>query len=683
MRLISSIFALFVITSHGSAETRLLDFSMADGSKLTATLIGANPDQIVVMSESVFGENSLALRTDRFLRADGTIDPIGNLGEQSFAFLLRDQTRFVGRPIGFEQGRLRVSTIELGDVEFSVDRLVRVLRAPAIEQRLHSLAATKHLWRGDGWFFRDGELVTKDGLDSNAAFRATVGELGLQERFHLRLSLACTSEPSLQILLGDRAEDGGGQGRGRRGSSRSLSPEEERLTQLEWFGSGVSVARRTSSVADMALFDAASSSDLSLDVYVDQRRGLIAAYRDGQLVGSVELPEEEPSIHGDLTLISRGDPVAVNSLQVFRWSGSLPESRSIQAPFTETMSGELRGTATIDANTDWQTLRQMHWPRALQPYPSPCLEFLWPDGCRAAGGFTVEDGDSITFIRTLSGRKLQWEPKRVSRLIRVGGESVRAAGAELRSGRSRLRGELVASDDGALAWKATCAVRPIRLDPKANAEIQWQRTSSRSGTAMILEDGQSITGTLRGIAGGVVSFETTVSEPIQFPLSKISRLDLRSVPASIASKAKSLTLPRRQATDPPTHLVISTTGDTVRGKLAECDNNEIRIEVRSRVRHLPRSLVASVIRLRQPGLERSPKGDQTQTIVQTVDGDELAFVDLPRADGNGLVGDHVMLGSCRIPMSQLTRLATGRATSRHEEAMQLVPAKEPRTFKEE
>ena len=501
MRPVSAMVLLLTLSlGIGGAEPSRLHFAMGDGSEFVGSVVEAGPDAIVVSSE-LFRE-PMSVQTVSHFRAERGQDLL-NLDDGAFSFELRDQSRFVGRPISVEAGRLRVSTVSLGEVEFAIDRLIRVARAGAMELRTNSLAQTQHLWRGKDWLFRDGRLFTVEGprREQDPSFRAVVGELDLRARFHLRLELSCDGVPSVQVLLGDRAEDGGGQGRGRRGSSRSLSPEKERLTQIEWFEGGVSLTRRTSSIAEMVLFDLGSPERFELDLYLDQQRGQVAAYQAGQLLGKVELPEQTPAIHSTLTLISRGDAVVVNSLELFEWSGQLPDSRSIKPPFTEMMDGTVRGVAEINEDTDWQAMKRMNWPGAFQAYPSPCLEFLWPDGCRVAGEFVEEAESGHQAIRTLGGEKFATHLESLSRLIRVDGAPLRPGGAELRRGEQRVFGEL-ATANGALAWQADFLNGPAPLSMNAKAEVLWHRDTHRSQGAIVFDDGQRASGTLQSVAEG-------------------------------------------------------------------------------------------------------------------------------------------------------------------------------------
>ena len=52
--------------------------------------------------------------------------------------------------------------------------------------------------------------------------------------------------------------------------------------------------------------------------------------------------------------------------------------------------------------------------------------------------------------------------------------------------------------------------------------------------------------------------------------------------------------------DPPTHLIRSTEGDYLRGRLIEMDDKTLTVEVRLETRRVPRDQVASIIWLQKP-----------------------------------------------------------------------------------
>ena len=573
MRLLLTLLALIGIPAVCHAD-QPFHFSMTDGSEFKGQLLSADSERLVVES-SLFDE-PLLVRLSSLLRAERDASARLAPAEEAFAFELRDQSRFVGRPIGFDAGRLRVSTVSLGEVEIEIGQLRRVTRATELEERICSLPQSAHLWNGKDWSFQEGQFVVSDAprREAESAFRATVADFNLPRRFRLKLRLACSGEPSFQLMLGDRSSDGGGQGRGRRGSSRSLSPEEEKLTQIEWYGDGVSLTRRTSSLADMALFGS-DSSTLTLDVYFDQTRGLVAAYRNGVLVGKVDLPDEGSEFHREMTLASRGDVVAVTAFELLRWSGDLPVSRLAVAPFIETTDGELRATAELGADTDWGTLRRIEWPGEKQRYPMECVEILCRDGSRLAGKFLSESPNDGVSFQSLGGSEFTFESSNVARLIALGRAPVIEEQAVLRTRDERLVGQPAAGKDGALAWQARFATEPMRLRANATATIDWNRSVQPAETAIVLNDGQRLTGRSVGVESGKVSFQPDVSERVQVPLGRVARLELRQTRSFNTSELPAaLTLPRRQASDPPTHLLFSTTGDTVRGRLLSMDAKE-------------------------------------------------------------------------------------------------------------
>ena len=55
-----------------------------------------------------------------------------------------------------------------------------------------------------------------------------------------------------------------------------------------------------------------------------------------------------------------------------------------------------------------------------------------------------------------------------------------------------------------------------------------------------------------------------------------------------------LTLPRLQRGSPPTHLLRSTNGDYLRGRIVAMDDKTVKVEVRLEVARIPRDRVARI-----------------------------------------------------------------------------------------
>ena len=56
-----------------------------------------------------------------------------------------------------------------------------------------------------------------------------------------------------------------------------------------------------------------------------------------------------------------------------------------------------------------------------------------------------------------------------------------------------------------------------------------------------------------------------------------------------------LTLPRLQKNSPPTHLICSTNGDFLRGRVLEMDEARLKVEVRLETREIPRDRLSHVL----------------------------------------------------------------------------------------
>lgn len=76
-----------------------------------------------------------------------------------------------------------------------------------------------------------------------------------------------------------------------------------------------------------------------------------------------------------------------------------------------------------------------------------------------------------------------------------------------------------------------------------------------------------------------------------------------------------LTLPRVQKNSPPTHLICSTNGDFLRGRLIAMNDETLTVEVRLTNQEIPRNRVAQIIWLHADELESAGRGSTSNSIV--------------------------------------------------------------------
>jgi thiol-disulfide isomerase/thioredoxin len=136
-------------------------------------------------------------------------------------------------------------------------------------------------------------------------------------------------------------------------------------------------------------------------------------------------------------------------------------------------------------------------------------------------------------------------------------------------------------------------------------------------------------------------------------------------------------LPRMQKGSPPTHLIRSTNGDYLRGRVIEMDDKTLQIEVRLETKKVPRDRVAQIIWLHPDELEPSrtaanppvaAKSEATRVQAVRSDSTRLTFFADRLADAT-LSGKGDVLGPCRVRLDEVDQLLLG--SSIEHEASQL------------
>jgi thiol-disulfide isomerase/thioredoxin len=132
-----------------------------------------------------------------------------------------------------------------------------------------------------------------------------------------------------------------------------------------------------------------------------------------------------------------------------------------------------------------------------------------------------------------------------------------------------------------------------------------------------------------------------------------------------------LTLPRMQKANPPTHLIVSTTGDYLRTRLTTMTADTLNIESHLETKQVARDRVACIIWLHDasdPALAASPDNTQLVTAapatlrVQAVQSDGVRLTFEPQdCTATQLSGTSKSLGACRIDLSRVDALVFGNA----------------------
>lgn len=165
-------------------------------------------------------------------------------------------------------------------------------------------------------------------------------------------------------------------------------------------------------------------------------------------------------------------------------------------------------------------------------------------------------------------------------------------------------------------------------DVNAGDQLLWLRAGDRIPCKLLRIDERGVT------------FETPFVESTFLPHDAIKAWDrvAGSQPRVLdeLKRNRLLTLPRMQRNNPPTHLIESTSGDFLRGRLESMDAETVTIEVRLEKKRIPRSKIARIIWFEKPTATASDKHEaKTEGIEAGGEGDAAAApaVDLAAARG--------------------------------------------------
>jgi thiol-disulfide isomerase/thioredoxin len=201
-------------------------------------------------------------------------------------------------------------------------------------------------------------------------------------------------------------------------------------------------------------------------------------------------------------------------------------------------------------------------------------------------------------------------------------------------------------------------------------------TKPLTGGILYLSDGDRIPCESTEIDDEGVHFKSSVVEATLVPHGQVKALEF--IPQWTAAalddvkRQRLLTLPRMQKANPPTHLIVSRSGDYLRTKLDSMNDETLSIESHLEPKQIARSGVACVIWLHatsdavaatpddgHPASdEHSPRGLRVQAV--KTDGVRLTFQ--PQAcSGKSLSGTGELLGPCSVDLNQVDSLIFGSA----------------------
>lgn len=295
-----------------------------------------------------------------------------------------------------------------------------------------------------------------------------------------------------------------------------------------------------------------------------------------------------------------------------------------------------------------------------------------------------------------------------------------AALAEVSSGRVEFSPSAAKAINAAKA-KATAELQAQAIGVRAPTTAARAPSSPRARRMTIgleFRTGDVVEGTVKSIDEKGVTFASENTQTTFVPHSKLESVTLRPSRDAVNETPQKLerlmTVPRSMKADPPTHLLISTSGDYLRGRLVSMNESKTIVEVRLDNVELQTEQIAQIYWLHDRQWDKPAEGEKaagtpaenpvespvespaqnpvedevTEFQVHTIRKDSRGITFVPKAMKDGkLLGTSFLLGNCEQSLADLQVILFGRdvgaqARALKKEIWKLSLAQLPKVYQE-
>ena len=265
--------------------------------------------------------------------------------------------------------------------------------------------------------------------------------------------------------------------------------------------------------------------------------------------------------------------------------------------------------------------------------------------------------------------------------------------------------------------KATAEVQAQALLPliKQRASTATRAASSPRARRMTIglefRTGDVVEGIVKAVDEKGVTFVSESTQTTFVPNSNMESITLRPSRDAVNETPQKLErlmiVPRSMKADPPTHLLISTSGDYLRGRLVSLNESKTTIEVRLENIELPTEQIAQIYWLHdrqwdkpanadqaakepqdKPADQPAVEGESQEFQVHAIRKDSRGITFVPKGMENGkLLGKSSLLGDCEQTLTDLQMILFGRdvgaqARALKKELWKLSLAQLPKVYQE-
>jgi thiol-disulfide isomerase/thioredoxin len=225
--------------------------------------------------------------------------------------------------------------------------------------------------------------------------------------------------------------------------------------------------------------------------------------------------------------------------------------------------------------------------------------------------------------------------------------------------------------------------RAVRILPRQNTAQAASPSMRHRSLSIGLEfrSGDVIGGTVTSINEAGVTFASENTKTTFVPHAQMTSITMRAMRETVNETPQKLErlmiVPRSMKQDPPTHLIVSTNGDYLRGRLISLNTEKAVLEIRLESTEIPTPQIAQIFWLHDrewdknkekvdqdkqadhKPLEPKPESSKFQVHAIRKDGRGITFAPTSMSKEK-LAGKSDLLGDCEVELAQLQMLLFGR-----------------------
>ncbi len=509
-------------------------------------------------------------------------------------------------------------------------------------------------------------------------------DFNLGGRFRVDLRIAWTGKPSFDIAMGIDPNE----------------PSASTAVHLEVWDGILVLAKQEDGKADTAAICDLSKmfSRIELVILHDSSTGVtIAQNTQGVELARITLPSSRSRRCSGIQIVNHGESLRIESLRSDRW----PEDDLQREKKSEVVRNEFASNASSEL------------PVTNVRPTADLVSIEAIDGSRLRGRFENYNSadSSVSFSANGIVQPILLQVDDIHRIYRNSFFAVQtgslklstdhvALDVDIESFRRSLENELLRVRSPYFERPATLAVGANGFILDRSSQNKYEEARLKSGTkqnailvpsgavsqaidfripsAIVMRTGEILHGDVQSIDEDGLRFSSKFTDGSLLKREELQSVFLRPrlhpVPLDTNKVLRLLTVPRNQSDSVPQNLLITTSGDYIRGTVIRLSNKVVDYAVKEETLRIPRGSVSSIVWIREPSneIDQPSKAEEitsatdNRVLVEFIDDKPyepgLMTLAIDAVENNVMTGRNPLLGEVELPESDITSIAFG-ATS--------------------